>query len=90
MDPHRVLGVAPGASDKELKAAYRQAALRWHPDRNAASGPEAAAKAADQFKLAADAYEHLSGKGSGGTQVSGAGTRVISWPTLAVIINICF
>eukprot|EP00227_Mantoniella_beaufortii_P007653 CAMPEP_0197594790 /NCGR_PEP_ID=MMETSP1326-20131121/21429_1 /TAXON_ID=1155430 /ORGANISM="Genus nov. species nov., Strain RCC2288" /LENGTH=32 /DNA_ID= /DNA_START= /DNA_END= /DNA_ORIENTATION= len=32
MDPHAVLGVARGASEAELKAAYRKAALRWHPD----------------------------------------------------------
>ena len=67
MDPYRVLGVTPGASEKEIKDAYRKAALRWHPDRNAASGPQAAAKAADQFKLASDAYEYLSGKGGGGS-----------------------
>ena len=71
MDPHRVLGVTPGASEKEIKDAYRKAALRWHPDRNAASGAQAAAKAADQFKLASDAYEYLSGKGGGG---SGSGS----------------
>jgi DnaJ-class molecular chaperone with C-terminal Zn finger domain len=36
MDPHHVLGVSPGASEAEIKAAYRRAGLRGHPDRNAA------------------------------------------------------
>ena len=33
MDPHTVLGVAPGASAADLAAAYRREAKRWHPDR---------------------------------------------------------
>jgi DnaJ domain len=33
MDPHAVLGVAPGASPDELTASYRELAKRWHPDR---------------------------------------------------------
>jgi len=33
MDPYAVLGVAPGASSREVAAAYRAAAKRWHPDR---------------------------------------------------------
>lgn len=33
MDPHAVLGVAPGASAADLAAAYRREAKRWHPDR---------------------------------------------------------
>ena len=33
MDPHAVLGVAPGVGERELAAAYREQAKRWHPDR---------------------------------------------------------
>jgi hypothetical protein len=33
VDPHDVLGVAPGAGERELTAAYRAQAKRWHPDR---------------------------------------------------------
>mmetsp|Transcript_21707 Transcript_21707/g.37367 ORF Transcript_21707/g.37367 Transcript_21707/m.37367 type:complete len:208 (+) Transcript_21707:102-725(+) len=33
MDPHRVLGVSPSVSDAELRKAYLQLVMRWHPDR---------------------------------------------------------
>lgn len=33
-DCYRELGVAPGASDAEVKAAWRRLAAHWHPDRN--------------------------------------------------------
>jgi hypothetical protein len=42
MDPHAVLGVAPGASADEITSSYRELAKRWHPDR--ASGAEAPAR----------------------------------------------
>jgi hypothetical protein len=45
MDPFVVLGVNPGAGDKEIAAAYREAAKRWHPD--VAPGDEAAARMAE-------------------------------------------
>ena len=53
MDPHTVLGVAPGASATDLAAAYRREAKRWHPDRG--GGEEA------QRRMAAlnAAYEEL-------------------------------
>ena len=35
LNPYEVLGVATDASTEEIRAAYRQHALRWHPDRNA-------------------------------------------------------
>ena len=43
-DPHAVLGVAPGASPKEIARAYREAAKRWHPDR---AGEQAAPRMAE-------------------------------------------
>jgi hypothetical protein len=33
MDPYAVLGVTPGAGERELARAYKRLAKRWHPDR---------------------------------------------------------
>ena len=45
MDPYAVLGVRPGSGNKEIAAAYREAAKRWHPD--LAGGDQAAARMAE-------------------------------------------
>lgn len=50
-----ILGVAPDATDAQLKSAYRKGALKHHPDKNA-HNPEAAEK----FKELSEAYEILS------------------------------
>lgn len=54
-DYYEVLGVDKGATDDEIKKAYRKLAKKYHPDLNK-DNPEAA----DKFKEAAEAYEVLS------------------------------
>ncbi len=53
-DYYRVLGIEKGASDEEIKKAYRKQALRFHPDKNKSAGAE------DKFKEIAEAYDVLS------------------------------
>ena len=54
-DYYEVLGVAKNATEAEIKKAYRQMALKFHPDKN--PGDKASE---DKFKEAAEAYEVLS------------------------------
>jgi molecular chaperone DnaJ len=54
-DFYDILAVSKGASDDEIKKAYRKLAIKYHPDKN----PDDKA-AEDKFKEAAEAYEILS------------------------------
>ena len=56
-DPYSVLGVAKGASDSEIKSAYRKLAKKLHPDVN--QGDQAVEQ---KFKEVAAAYDLLSDK----------------------------
>jgi molecular chaperone DnaJ len=54
-DYYEVLGVNRGASDEEIKKAYRKLAVKFHPDKN--SGDKSAE---EKFKEIGEAYEALS------------------------------
>jgi molecular chaperone DnaJ len=54
-DYYKILGVEKGATDEEIKKAYRKAAMKWHPDKNPNNS-----EAESKFKEAAEAYDILS------------------------------
>lgn len=52
-DAYSVLGVSPSASKDEIRRAFKQLTLQWHPDRNRA------AQAHDMFIKIRHAYESM-------------------------------
>lgn len=53
-DYYDILGLKKGASDAEIKSAYRKLALQWHPDKNKSADAET------KFKEINEAYQVLS------------------------------
>jgi DnaJ like chaperone protein len=56
---YKVLGISPSATDDEVKAAYRQMALKHHPDRVAKLGDDVRKAAEKKFQEINDAKEKI-------------------------------
>ena len=84
-DYYEVLEISKTATVEEIKKAYRKAALKHHPDKNAGNK-----EAESKFKEAAEAYEVLSdpekrhrydqhGHDAGDRLVRLAHSRLLAW-----------
>ena len=56
---YKVLGISPSATDDEVKAAYRQMALKHHPDRVATLGDDVKKAAEKKFQEINDAKDKI-------------------------------
>ena len=57
INPYKILGILPGASQEEIKKAYRVLARKYHPDVNKEPGAE------EQFRKINEAYRVLMNSG---------------------------
>lgn len=64
MDPYKVLGVSPNATDDEVKTAYRELAKKYHPD--AYANNPLADLATEKMKEINQAYDQINKMRSGG------------------------
>ena len=56
---YKVLGIESTATEEEIKKAYRQMAIRYHPDKVAAMGDEYQKGAQEKFQKIQEAYENI-------------------------------
>jgi DnaJ like chaperone protein len=56
---YRILEISPNATDEEVKKAYRQMAIKYHPDKVATLGEDVQKAAEEKFKAVSQAYEAI-------------------------------
>jgi DnaJ like chaperone protein len=59
---YKVLGIESSATDEEVKKAYRQMAIKYHPDKVAQLGEEYQLGAKEKFQKIQEAYENIKKK----------------------------
>ena len=70
-DPYKTLGISPGASDEEVKRAYRDLTKKYHPDLN--PGDPSAAEKMNEINAAYDAIKNGTASQSTGSSYYGTG-----------------
>ena len=70
-DPYQVLGVSRGASDDEIKKAYRTLSRKYHPDANVNNPNKDQAE--EKFKQVQQAYDQIMKEKQSGTSGSSYG-----------------
>jgi DnaJ family protein B protein 4 len=58
-DYYKVLGVDRGATDEQLRSAYKKQAVKWHPDKNM-----------NQREAAEERFKLIAGRAAAGTVLS--------------------
>ena len=76
-DPYEVLGVSRGASDDEIKKAYRKLSRTYHPDANINNPNKAEAE--EKFKQVQQAYKQIMDEREHGTSYQRRCLRRL-WP----------
>ena len=79
-DPYQVLGVSRGASDEEIKKAYRALSRKYHPDANV-NNPNRD-EAEEHFKEVQQAYDQIMKEKQQGGGVMAAATAAIPAATV--------
>ena len=71
-DPYEVLGVSPNATDDEVKKAYRELAIKFHPDKNGGSK-----EAEEKFKEISQSYDMI--KNGYNPNIHQSGGHNVNW-----------
>jgi DnaJ like chaperone protein len=56
---YKILEVSPGATDEDIKKAYRRMAMKYHPDKVSHLGEEFQNVAKEKFQMVHSAYENI-------------------------------